>query len=45
MAGQKMADPIAREVSHHHDEINFGVSMQAGFGESQRAGADHPDVR
>jgi tight adherence protein B len=28
MAGQEMADPIAREFRITHDEINFGVSMQ-----------------
>ena len=28
MAGQEMADPIAREFRTTHDEINFGVSMQ-----------------
>ena len=28
MAGQEMADPIAREFRITHDEINFGVSIQ-----------------
>jgi tight adherence protein B len=28
MAGQEMADPIAREFRITHDEISFGVSMQ-----------------
>jgi tight adherence protein B len=28
MAGDEMADPIAREFRVTHDEINFGVSMQ-----------------
>ncbi len=41
MAGEEMAEPIAGEFSTVHDEVNFGVSLQAGPDPPERAGAAH----